>query len=69
MVAGVSRRPVTAIEGVAAGGGGGRVGERGLDVDQGIAVGEVLAGVDVEVVAPEDVLEGDVVGEVGRIAR
>src|SRR5204862_6263297 len=59
---------VAAVEGVVAGRGGRRVGERSLNVDQRIAVGEVLAGVDVEVVAPEDVLEGDVGGEVVDVA-
>src|SRR6185295_16015718 len=70
---------VTAVEGVLAGNRGLRASRRGiraptragtrpgarLDVDQGLALGEVLARVDVEVVAPEDVL----VGGVARAAR
>jgi hypothetical protein len=40
----------------------------GEDVDERLTLGEVLTSVDIGVVAPEDVLEGDVAGEVGRIA-
>ena len=67
----VARVPadVTAVESVPAGGRGRWVGERSLDVDQGTAVGEALGLVDVEVVTPENVLVGDVAGEVGSIAR
>src|SRR6185312_7732091 len=57
------------IEGVPAGGRGGRVGEGSLDVHQRVAVGEVLSGVDVEVISPEHVVEGEVVRQVAGISR
>ena len=49
-------RPATEVSGSVA---------DGLDVDQGLALGEVLARVDVEVVAPEDVLVGGVARAAG----